>query len=220
MWSCDRAPKFVSSRVAGGATCSARSSLACVLHPFDSCDSSSDRLAGMSVTWSIEQFAHNNRLLFPSPLLKRSDWLKSWRQREVFVYSPTDGTCGRLVWVRSAHTDDQPHHLELDERTQTRVEGCYLHVRGGGRSIQLWSADRRVVEELAGALAAAARPSRLSQPLPPPAAPLAAPAPACGFTTRRRHFVSWADADAPLPGEALFVSWAQPSWAMTSIGMR
>ena len=126
----------------------------------------------MSVTWSLEQYAHNSRQLFPAAVYKRSEWLGVYNKREVFVYAPADGKCGKLVWLQSA-LDPESQHVELDMKSNISCakSGKDLTVISQGRKLYFRSNDAKVIQELAAALDAAARPSRItglgSWPVPP-----------------------------------------------------
>ena len=176
----------------------------------------------MSVTWSLEQYAHNARLLFPAPVLKRSEWLGVYNRREVFVYAPEDGKCGRLVWMQSTSNPQAAQHVDLSHDSSISCRkngrGAELHVASSGRNLHFRSDDFRVVQELAAALEAAARPSRLTTDLLNAIEDAeTSPRPLEGedaiSSGSRPLFVSWASQDAPAAHEAPFVSWADPSWA-------
>ena len=177
----------------------------------------------MSVTWSLEQFAHNARLLFPAPVFKRSEWLGVYNRREVYVYAPSDGNCGRLVWMQSTNNPEAAQYVDLHQESsivcRKNGRGADLIVQSSGRKLVFRSDDFRVMQELAAALEAAARPSRLTTDLlnaaedadSSSARPLQGND-ACSLGSRP-PFVSWASPDAPAAHELLFVSWAEPSWA-------
>jgi hypothetical protein len=177
----------------------------------------------MRLIWSRDQYAHNSRQVLPASLLKRSQWLGSWNDRDVFVYAGSDGEQGRLIWSIPG-TNSKPQCLSLGTNSSSSItsDGRLL-VRADSQTLQFKSSDEKLLIEFLAALQTAAYPSRSDAsagdcheawgghggthiPSNEPPVP---------YTAGRAPFIGWACPSAPQPWEELFVSWAQPSWAST-----
>ena len=103
------------------------------------------------------------------PLLKRSDFLKSWREREVRA-ARTSSDHATLSW----HGPDRTGHLVIDSSCTARVEGDRLIVSGrgrevqfkqapGGRSVDAWYAHIVALQSSPMAVGGAARVTALTE---------------------------------------------------------